>query len=181
MEEEEEEEELGGGRRAGRRRTRRRSWGDAEGGGGAILGKGGRATDEAVTMIYVTAVGLAVVFARDPVQLLLHTTVATGGALGYILLRGAGAGTSGRGHRTDVGRVESHSEFQDCQDEDDPSNASYPYFPSSDQGLGGPGGPGPQGSGSCRLPPDLSLRASLSEAGPGKQARGGAAGLPCWA
>ena len=65
------------------------------------------ASDEFVTILYVSAVGLIVLFATEPVTLLLHTTVVTGCALGYILLR-----------RSKKGPIDenANSEFLDCRD-----------------------------------------------------------------
>jgi hypothetical protein len=65
------------------------------------------ASDEFVTILYVSAVGLIVLFATEPVTLLLHTTIVTGCALGYILLR-----------RSKKGPIDenANSEFLDCRD-----------------------------------------------------------------
>lgn len=65
------------------------------------------ASDELVTILYVSAVGLIVLFATEPVTLLLHTTVVTGCALGYILLR-----------RSKKGPIDenTNSEFLDCRE-----------------------------------------------------------------
>merc|ERR1711966_491680 len=65
------------------------------------------ASDEFVTILYVSAVGLIVLFATEPVTLLLHTTVVTGCALGYILLR-----RSKKGPMDDNANLE----FLDCRD-----------------------------------------------------------------
>jgi len=66
----------------------------------------GHASDELVTILYVSAVGLIVLFATEPVTLLLHTTVVTGCAVGYILLR-----RSRQGPIDDI-----DAEFSDCRD-----------------------------------------------------------------
>ena len=65
------------------------------------------ASDELVTILYVSAVGLIVLFATEPVTLLLHTTIVTGCALGYILLR-----------RSKKGPIDenANSEFLDCRE-----------------------------------------------------------------
>jgi len=64
-------------------------------------------SDEFVTILYVSAVGLIVLFATEPVTLLLHTTVVTGCALGYILVR-----------RSKMGPIDenANSEFLDCRE-----------------------------------------------------------------